>query len=49
MQYPKQLCKVAKHPIDLTKLSQDQWIEASIKSTRGDCKPMAEEIRKALI
>lgn len=49
MKYLKQLCKVAKHPIDLTKLSQEQWIEASIKSTRGDYEPMAEEIRKALI
>lgn len=26
----KQLCKVAKRPIDLTKLSQEQWFEASI-------------------
>ena len=47
-QYLKQLCVLAGHPIDLTKLSRDSWIEASIRSTRGDYKPMAIEIRNAL-
>lgn len=47
-QYLKQLCELAGHPIDLTKLSRDSWIEASIKSTRGDYKPMGAEIGNAL-
>lgn len=48
MQYLKQLCEQAGHPIDLTKLSRDSWIDASIKSTRGDYGPMATEIGNAI-
>ncbi len=47
-QYLKQLCEQAGYPIDLTRLSRDSWIDASIKSTRGDYKPMVAEIRNAL-
>ena len=49
MQYFKLLCQNAGHPIDLTKMTRDSWIEASIQSTRGNYAPMATDIRKLLL
>ena len=49
IQYFKLICQYAGHPIDLTKMSRDSWIDASIQVTRGNYAPMATDIRKLLL
>lgn len=46
--YLKQLTNEAGHNIDLTKLTREPWIEASIKSHAGDYSLMQEQITNAL-
>lgn len=47
--YLEQLAEQAGHPLDLTRLHRDQWIEASIASNFGDLHPMQSAIDAALI
>lgn len=46
--YLKQLAEAAGHPLDLTKLPAEPWIEASRASMEGDPEPMAGLITFAL-
>jgi len=49
LQYLKQLAQKAAHPINLTKLQREPWIEASIASNRGNYALMAKCIEGALV
>lgn len=48
LQYLSQLAEQAGHPVDLTKLDQESWLHASIRSHKGDYEPMQDAIRNAL-
>jgi len=48
LQYLEQLAEQAGHPIDLTRIDPDRWLDASRRSHDGDHGPMAAEIGRAL-
>jgi len=48
LQYPEQWAMQAGHPVDLTRITPNNWIEASRYSHVGDYGPMAAEIYRAL-
>lgn len=49
LQYLEQLAMQAGHPIDLTRIIPNNWIEASRSSHGGDYGPMAAEIGRTLV
>lgn len=49
LQFLKQLGEEAGHNIDLTKLSREQWIEASALANVGSCGAMNDQIRAAIV
>jgi cell filamentation protein len=48
LQYLEQLAAQAGHPIDLTRIAPERWLDASRASHGGDYGPMAAEIGRAL-
>jgi cell filamentation protein len=48
LQYFKQLCEYAGHPLDLTRIVPADWLEASIAAHRGEYNRMADVITIAL-
>lgn len=48
MQYLKQLAKQAGHPLDFTRLTQGEWIQASREAHKGDYGLMARCIEQTL-
>lgn len=46
--YLKTLAKTAGHSIDLTRLSKDKWVEASIAANRADYNLMRECLIEAM-
>lgn len=48
LQYFKQLAQKAGHAVDLTRIEQSAWMEASRKAHLGDYAPMAKSIRGTL-
>ncbi len=48
-QYLKQLAERAGHPLDLTRLEPESWVEASRQAHKGDYDAMAKAVRAALV
>ncbi len=48
LQYLDQLAAKAGHPLDLTKLQPDQWLQASREAHHGRYEPMAEALEGAI-
>ena len=49
LQYLEQLAEQAGHPLDLTRLNPQAWIDASRAAHEGDYAPMAHAIELAFV